>query len=34
MMIFERRGLDLGEEETHEHYVLTDLQQCIVSKPD
>jgi hypothetical protein len=31
-MIFERRDLDLGEEETYALYVLTDLQQRIVSK--
>ncbi len=32
MLIFERRDLNLGEEESYALYVLTDLQQRIVSK--
>jgi hypothetical protein len=31
MMVFERRELDIGEPETYALYVLTDLQQRIVS---
>lgn len=31
LMIFERRELDIGEPETYALYVLTDLQQRIVS---
>lgn len=32
LLIFERRGLDLGEEESHAPYVLTDLQMKIVQR--
>lgn len=34
MMIFERRELDIGETESYALYVLTDLQQRIVSKQE